>query len=121
LGTEKGVSPRIQTKPFLAASPLNSSNRPPQVTVAIFRPTPADIPQNLQNPAPGFLSVPGVDLPMQKSVYASPPRASFLVSNLSRLADPATQPQGAFPYRQRASNQRLSCWSKSQLLGQSPL
>ena len=45
---------------------------------------------------------------MQKSAYASPPRASFLVSDLWRFVDPATQPQGAFPHRQRAGCPRVA-------------
>jgi hypothetical protein len=34
---------------------------------------------------------------MRKSVYASPPRVSFLVSDLSRFGDPATRPPRGLP------------------------
>ena len=57
----------------------------------------ADTPQNLQSPRARVIARLKRSLPMQKSVYVLPPRASFLVSDLYRFGDPATRPPGPSP------------------------
>ena len=51
---------------------------------------------------------------MRKSVYALPPRVSFLVSDLSRFGDPATRPPGGFPRRLRAGCPRVRAFRARQ-------